>query len=107
LDDALAQRGHTRADIPDLVKNSPDGVWRHNWTSGKHKYHVRIHAGNQQYTNSSYVFRVAKQTYGQGWQYLGLNRTWYHTSVLTETFRGGLANPNFNYFAAVMTHLPI
>lgn len=107
LDEALRQNGYTRKDIPDLVNNSKNGQWKYTWSEGGVKYQVRIHAGNAQYTSSQYIFRVAKNIHGKGWSYLGLDRVWYHESVLQEFFRNGMVNPNFNAYAAVMTHLSI
>ena len=107
LDDALEQNGYTRKDIPDLVQNSLDGQWKYTWSDGSTKYQIRIHAGNSQFTNSKYIFRMARQTYGKGWQYLGLNNKWYKETILRQFFKGGVTNPNFNEVGAIMTHLPI
>ena len=53
---------------------------------------------------SSYLQRALDN---QGLEYLGTDGNWYHESVLTEFFRGGALNPNFNEEAARMTHIPI
>ena len=107
LDEALEKNGYTRKDIPDLVKNSPNGQWKYTWKDGGTIYEVRIHAGNPQFTNSKYIFRVARQTYGRGWQYLGLDNRWYKASALKQFHKGGIPNPNFDEFGSIMTHLSI
>ena len=83
------------------------GQWKHRWSENGYVYEIRIHAGNPLYTNSKYIFRVARQSFGNGWSYLGLDRKWYSTSVLKEFFKNGVINPNFNEFAVIVTHLPI
>lgn len=44
---------------------------------------------------------------GTGAEYLGTDGNWYHSSVITEFYRDGSLNPNFNEEAARNTHIAI
>ena len=44
---------------------------------------------------------------GTGLEYMGTYGTWYHQSVLTDFFKGGTSNPDFNKNAARITHIII
>ena len=84
------------------------------WVEGDYKYTVRVHEGNSKYTDADSIYRVSRQStildehgQGTGLEYLGTDGNWYHESVLTEFFKGGTPNPNFNEAAARMTHIPI
>ena len=84
------------------------------WIEGDYKYTVRIHEGNTKYTDTSSIYRVSRQStildangQGTGIEYLGTDGNWYHQSVLTEFFKGGTLNPDFNENAARITHIAI
>ena len=84
------------------------------WVEGDYKYTVRVHEGNSKYTDADSIYRVSRQStildehgQGTGLEHLGTDGNWYHESVLTEFFKGGTPNPNFNEAAARMTHIPI
>lgn len=60
------------------------------------------------------IYRVSRKSMildeheqGTGLEYLGTDGKWYHESVLTEFFKDGTSNTNFNEAAAKMTHIPI
>ena len=81
---------------------------------GDYKYTVRIHEGNTKYTDASSIYRVSRQSIildangqGTGLEYLGTDGNWYRQSVLTEFFKGGTLNPDFNENAARITHIAI
>ena len=40
-------------------------------------------------------------------EYLGSDGNWYHESILTEYFKDGNKNPNFNEEAVKKTHIPL
>ena len=84
------------------------------WIEGDYKYTVRIHEGNTKYTDANSIYRVSRQStildangQGTGLEYLGTDGNWYHQSVLVEFFKGGTPNPDFNEFAAQITHIAI
>ena len=84
------------------------------WIEGDYKYTVRIHEGNTKYTDASSIYRVSRQStildangQGTGLEYLGTDGNWYRQSVLTEFFKGGTPNPDFNENAARITHIAI
>ena len=84
------------------------------WVEGDYKYTVRVHKGNSKYTDAESIYRVSRQStvldehgQGTGLEYLGTDGNWYHESVLTEFFKDGTPNPNFNEAAAKMTHIPV
>ncbi|MBP3568048.1 MAG: hypothetical protein J6K04_02670 [Lachnospiraceae bacterium] len=84
------------------------------WFEGDYKYTVRVRAGNAQYTEAESIYRVSRQStklnengQGTGLEYLGTDGNWYHKSVLTEFFKDGTPNPNYNESAAKMTHIPV
>ena len=84
------------------------------WSEGDYKYTVRVHEGNTKYTDANSIYRVSRQStildangQGTGLEYLGTDGNWYHQSVLTEFFKGGTLNPNFNENAARITHIAI
>ena len=103
LDEALTQQG---------LKN-PTARLKHKWTDGEYKYEVRIHEGENQYTDSNSIYRVSRQqipisgTKGTGHEYLGTDGNWYHTSVLRPTNRIGEPNLLYDENAAKITHIPL
>ncbi len=85
------------------------------WTDGDYNYEVRVHPGEEQYTSSESIYRVARKrvpstdptVQGTGTEYLGSDGNWYHESVLREFNKGGTTNPLFNEEAARLTHIPL
>lgn len=95
------------------IESTPNR-FKETWIEGDYKYTVRIHEGNTKYTDASSIYRVSRQNMildsngqGNGLEYLGTDGNWYHQSVLTEFFKGGTPNPNFNENAARITHIAI
>ena len=102
LDDALEQNGYTRKDIPDLVNNSPDGVWSYKWSKNGVEYRLWMHKGNPNFTKANYIFRVqSRSVSGQGWKLLGANGRWYSSKYVNPK------NINFKPFIARITHIHI
>lgn len=73
-----------------------------------------MHEGNSKYTDARSIYRVSRQStvldangQGSGLEYLGTDGNWYHESILTEFYRGGVANPNYNELAAKITHISL
>ena len=95
LDEALKRRG---------LDKVPEGGFKESWIEDGYKIEVRVHAGNPQYTSAKQIFRVSRQinpVNGTGWEYLGFDNIWYHTSNLKPT--SSLYNP----IAARLTHIPV
>ena len=95
------------------LTSAPDRM-KETWTEGQYKYVVRIHEGNPKYTTANTIYKVSRQSLivdsngqGTGLEYLGTDGNWYHKSVLTEYFKGGIPNPEFNEYAAQVTHISI
>jgi hypothetical protein len=82
---------------------------------GKYEYQVRVHEADPSHGGTGSIFRVARREVmtdpskqGKGWEYLGSNGTWYHTSVLKPGGNGGKQpNQNYNDAAARDTHIPV
>ncbi len=60
------------------------------------------------------IYRVSRQStmldangQGSGLEYLGTDGNWYHESILSEYFRGGIPNQNYNENAARITHISV
>jgi len=73
-----------------------------------------VHEGNTKYTDAESIYRVSRQStkldangQGTGLEYLGSDGKWYHQSVLTEYYKDGTRNPNFDENAAKVTHIAI
>jgi hypothetical protein len=103
LDKALQKQG---------LSGVPAGM-KQSWIEGGYKYEVRVHAGENSYTNAQSVYRVSRQQIptpgveGTGTYYLGTDSNWYHTSVLKPTNVLGESNPFYNANAASITHISL
>lgn len=67
--------------MPNEILNTTPNELKKTWIEGDNKYTVRIHEGNTQYTNSSSIYRVSRQStildangQGRGLKYLGTDQ---------------------------------
>ena len=95
LDEALKRQG---------LDEVPAGGFKESWIEDGYKIEVRVHAGDPNYTSAKQIFRVSRQVNpvnGTGWEYLGSDMIWYHTSYLKPT------SIFYNSTAAALTHIPV
>ena len=95
LDEALKRQG---------LDEVPAGGFKESWIEDGYKIEVRVHAVNPNYTSAKQIFRVSRQVNpvnGTGWEYLGSDMIWYHTSYLKPT------SIFYNSTAAALTHIPV
>lgn len=71
------------------LKKAPDKL-KAIWSQDGFDFEVRIHAADPRYDKTGSIYRVARRQQGMkpgtnqgyGWEYLGSDGIWYHTSVL-------------------------
>ena len=105
LDEALERQGLDKT--PKRLKEK--------WTDGEYNYEVRVHEGNDKYTDADSIYRVSRQkvpdpnpkVQGSGKEYLGSDGKWYHESELIEFNKNGISNPLYNEHGAKVTHIPV
>jgi RHS repeat-associated protein len=87
------------------LKKAP-ASFKEKWQHGGFKFEVRAHPANASHGHTGSIYRVSRQTPGQGTEYMDIYGKWHHQSTLKDTFADGSKNPNFNPTAAAETHIP-
>ncbi|WP_246627814.1 hypothetical protein [Paenibacillus oenotherae] len=70
--------------------NKAPNNFKEKWSQDGFDYEVRIHAADLSYDKTGSIYRVSRRQQGMkpgsnqgyGWEYLGSDGKWYHTSVL-------------------------
>jgi hypothetical protein len=86
------------------LKKAPNS-FKEKWSEDGYDYEVRIHPADPRYDKTGSIFRVARRqqgtkpgsTQGYGWEYLGSDGKWYHSSLLKSG----------NDAAARLTHIQL